>query len=74
MVESRQNEALAMICLFPVLSTIFVILRTYSRWLGRNFGWDDYLILVSTLLLLGQTLTVYKCTYPVGVEDTLTDL
>lgn len=63
MVESRQNEALAMICAFPVISTIFVILRTYSRYLSRNFGWDDYLILLSTLLLLGQTVTIYKCTY-----------
>ncbi|KAJ4406139.1 hypothetical protein N0V91_004811 [Didymella pomorum] len=60
MVESRQNEALAMICAFPIISAIFVILRTYSRYLSRNFGWDDYLILLSTLLLLGQTLTIYK--------------
>ena len=52
-----------MICAFPVISTIFVILRTYSRYLSRNFGWDDYLISLSTLLLLGQTLTIYKCTY-----------
>ncbi|RYH18454.1 MAG: hypothetical protein EON54_27450 [Alcaligenaceae bacterium] len=28
-------------------------------------GWDDYLILLATVLLLGQTLTVYKCMYPV---------
>ncbi|KZM27032.1 hypothetical protein ST47_g1862 [Ascochyta rabiei] len=49
-----------MICFFPVLSTIFVVLRTYSRYLSRNFGWDDHLILLATLLLLGQTLTVYK--------------
>lgn len=61
MVASRQTEALVLVCLFPVLSTIFVLLRTYSRYLSRNFGWDDYLILLSTLLLLGQTLTVYKC-------------
>ncbi|KAF1932851.1 uncharacterized protein M421DRAFT_1434 [Didymella exigua CBS 183.55] len=60
MVASRQHEALAMICAFPVLSTIFVILRTYSRYLGRNFAWDDNLILLATLLLLGQTLTIYK--------------
>ncbi|KAF9697379.1 hypothetical protein EKO04_004784 [Ascochyta lentis] len=60
MVASRQNEALAMICAFPVISSIFVILRMYSRYLGRNFGWDDHLILLATLLLLGQTLTVYK--------------
>ncbi|KAJ4994169.1 CFEM domain-containing protein [Stagonosporopsis vannaccii] len=60
MVASRQNEALVMISLFPVVSTIFVILRLYSRYLGRNFGWDDHLIVLSTLLLLGQTLTIYK--------------
>ena len=50
-----------MVVAFPVLSTIFVILRTYSRYLSRNFGWDDYLILLSTVLLFGQTLTIYKC-------------
>lgn len=53
-----------MICLFPVLSAIFVILRTYSRYLNRNFGWDDYLIFFAMLLLTGQTLTVYKCRSP----------
>lgn len=68
MTESRQNEALAMICFFPILSTIFVALRTYSRYLSRNFGCDDYLILLSTLLLLGQTLTIYKCMYFVNNE------
>ncbi|KAH6616599.1 hypothetical protein C7974DRAFT_48128 [Boeremia exigua] len=60
MVESRQNEALVMICLFPIISAIFVILRMYSRYLGRNFGMDDHLILLATVLLLGQTLTIYK--------------
>jgi hypothetical protein len=50
-----------MVVAFPVLSTVFVILRTYSRYLSRNFGWDDHLILLSTVLLFGQTLTIYKC-------------
>ena len=58
-----------MICLFPVLSTIFVILRMYSRYLSRNFGWDDHLILLSTLLLLGQTLTIYKCMWSANLRQ-----
>ncbi|KAF2464846.1 uncharacterized protein BDR25DRAFT_93388 [Lindgomyces ingoldianus] len=60
MVESRQPEALALICLFPILATIFVGLRTFSRYLGQNFGWDDWLIHVALLLLLGETITSYQ--------------
>jgi hypothetical protein len=61
MVESRQHEALVMSCLFPALSAVFVALRTYSRYLGRNFGWDDYLIWISMVLLIGESLTIYRC-------------
>jgi hypothetical protein len=61
MVESRQYEALVMSCLFPALSAAFVALRTYSRYLGRNFGWDDYLIWISMVLLIGESLTIYRC-------------
>ncbi|KAF2258583.1 hypothetical protein CC78DRAFT_621680 [Lojkania enalia] len=60
MVESRQTEALALICLFPALAAIFVSARTCSRYLGRNFGWDDWLIYISLLLLLGETISTYK--------------
>jgi hypothetical protein len=61
MVESRQHEALVMSCLFPALGAVFVALRTYSRYLGRNFGWDDYLIWISMVLLIGESLTIYRC-------------
>lgn len=61
MVESRQADALAVTVLFPVLAGLFVIARTYSRYLGQNFGWDDWLIYASFLLLIGQTITIYEC-------------
>lgn len=62
MVESRQSEALAIVAVFAVLATLFVIARIYSRYLSRNFGWDDHLILVSWVLFFGETLVLYKCT------------
>ncbi|KAF3007390.1 Structural maintenance of chromosomes protein 2 [Curvularia kusanoi] len=63
-----------MIVAFPVLATIFVILRTYSRYLSRNFCWDDYLILLSTVLLFGQTLTIYKYVLVSGTGYHIYDL
>jgi hypothetical protein len=63
MVESRQPEVLAIIGLFTVLAFIFVLVRIWSRLLGRNFGWDDYLIVSAMVLLFGQTLATWKCTF-----------
>lgn len=57
----RQAGALAVTCIFPILAAIFVGARTFSRYLGQNFGWDDWLIHLSLLLLLGQALTIYEC-------------
>lgn len=51
-----------MTCLFPILAALFVGARTLSRYWGQNFGWDDWLIHLSLLLLLGQTITIYECT------------
>ena len=49
MVDRRlQNVALAIIAVFPVLSTITVALRIYSRkYLTKHLGVDDYLILAA---------------------------
>ncbi|KAF1962981.1 hypothetical protein CC80DRAFT_542130 [Byssothecium circinans] len=60
MVESRQPGALAATCIFPILAGLFVTARTASRYLGRNFGWDDWLTYLALLLLLGQTITIYE--------------
>ncbi|KAF9738246.1 hypothetical protein PMIN06_001784 [Paraphaeosphaeria minitans] len=56
----RQAGALAVTCVFPILALIFVGARTFCRYLGQNFGWDDWLIHLSLLLLLAQTLTIYE--------------
>ncbi|KAF2790631.1 hypothetical protein K505DRAFT_282289 [Melanomma pulvis-pyrius CBS 109.77] len=60
MVDNRQTEALVIVCLFTILAAIFVGARAYSRYLGRNPGWDDWLIYVALLLLLGETVTIYQ--------------
>jgi hypothetical protein len=61
MVETRQADALAIDGLFVTLAFLFVTGRLYSRYLGRNFGWDDHLIVVAFVLLVGQTIGSWKC-------------
>jgi hypothetical protein len=61
MVENRQTEVLSIIGVFTVLAFIFVLVRVYSRYLGRNFGWDDYLVAGGMVLLLGETVAMWKC-------------
>lgn len=61
MVESRQDEAFAIVGIFAVLAFLFVAVRIYSRYLGRNFGVDDYLIIVALIFFFAQTLTIWKC-------------
>ncbi|KAF2200497.1 hypothetical protein GQ43DRAFT_441502 [Delitschia confertaspora ATCC 74209] len=60
MVDQQQTGALVITCLFPILSGIFVALRCLSRYMGRNFGWDDGLICVSLLFLLAETICGYQ--------------
>ena len=55
MVESRQCEVLIIVCTFTVVASFFVLLRLWSRLLGRNFGWDDYLIIAAMILLTADT-------------------
>jgi hypothetical protein len=63
MVESRQTEALTITCVFPIIAALFVAARTLSRYLGKNFGWDDWLMYLALVLVLGQTITIYQCEY-----------
>ncbi|PVI05830.1 hypothetical protein DM02DRAFT_71865 [Periconia macrospinosa] len=58
--EKRQAGALAVTCLFPILAGLFVSGRIASRCVGRNFGWDDWLILLALLLLLCETVGIYQ--------------
>ncbi|KAF2838639.1 hypothetical protein M501DRAFT_975270 [Patellaria atrata CBS 101060] len=60
MVEQLQDAALAITILFPAISTIFVILRLWSKFVLRRLHWDDALIVLAWLLIIGQTVSVYK--------------
>lgn len=60
MVESRQHEVLAIVCVFTVVPFLFVASRVGSRYLGRNFGWDDYLIMIAMVLLLADTVGIWR--------------
>ncbi|KAF1941211.1 hypothetical protein EJ02DRAFT_503592 [Clathrospora elynae] len=55
MVENRQHEVLGIVCAFTVLAALFVAMRMWSRYLQRNFSWDDYLIMIAMFILLGDT-------------------
>lgn len=64
MVENQQGEAIALVWLFPAISTILVALRVYSRYLGRNFGWDDGMALVSFVLLIMEAVCTHESMSP----------
>jgi hypothetical protein len=61
MVESRQEEVLSIIAVFTVFAFLFVVVRVYSRYLGRNFGWDDHLIVAAMVIMLAQTICTWEC-------------
>lgn len=41
MADNIQKPSLVVLALFPALSTLVVILRFYSRYLIRQFGWGE---------------------------------
>ncbi|KAF1951078.1 hypothetical protein CC80DRAFT_496357 [Byssothecium circinans] len=56
-----QETCLAVICFTPVLSTIFVALRIYTRRkLNLRLGWDDWLIIFPTILSIALIGPSYK--------------
>ncbi|KAL2864103.1 uncharacterized protein BJX67DRAFT_384102 [Aspergillus lucknowensis] len=62
MPDNIQTEALAIILLFPILSTLVIILRCFSRFIIRQYGWDDVLIVIAWLLAVGQGATAWMYT------------
>lgn len=60
MVESRQTEALAIIGTFAVVACVTVFLRVWSRYLGRNFCCDDYLILIAVFIFIIDTAATWQ--------------
>ncbi|KAI7228099.1 hypothetical protein KC330_g8070 [Hortaea werneckii] len=62
MVDTLQPRALGLIVLWPVLATIAVALRVYTRASMRQFRSDDHIVVVAYLLAVGQTIMVYLYT------------
>ncbi|KAK2756149.1 Structural maintenance of chromosomes protein 2 [Arachnomyces sp. PD_36] len=62
MPDNQQGEALLIIWIFPALTTILVACRLYSRHLGRNYGWDDGMIVVAYILTLAEVITAHQST------------
>jgi hypothetical protein len=54
MVQTLQPGALAVIVLFPSVSTIVVGLRVYCRALFRQFYWDDALIIIALAFAIAE--------------------
>lgn len=55
-----QPVAIAINAASPSLAVIFVILRLYSqRYITRNLGWDDTLIVVSMVLAITMAVTFH---------------
>ncbi|PGG95232.1 hypothetical protein AJ79_10173 [Helicocarpus griseus UAMH5409] len=54
MPESRHNFAIALVSGLPAIAGTFVGMRMYARYRQRiKFGWDDWLLVLATLLSLG---------------------
>lgn len=59
-----QQVALFLNFFFPALSVIAVALRAYSRIKTRQWGLDDYLILIALLFALLMCGPFYLCEFP----------
>lgn len=60
MVQTIQPQALALVILFPAMSTLMVGLRTWSRYLMKQFYWDDALVLLAWALAVAYAGVCYK--------------
>lgn len=56
-----QQFGFAIILFFPLLALFIVGLRVYSRVKSKQFGADDYLIVLTMVFSIAETATMYKC-------------
>lgn len=66
-----QQVALFLNFFFPALAIVFVALRAYSRIKTRQWGLDDYLILVALLCALLMCGPFYMCRFPQKTTEKL---
>ncbi|KAK2796440.1 hypothetical protein FQN50_009551 [Emmonsiellopsis sp. PD_5] len=62
MTPSKHDRALAIITVFPVISGCLVALRLFSRYLSRNWGWDDAFVIVALIIAIGMCITSWGYT------------
>ncbi|KAF4626248.1 hypothetical protein G7Y89_g11912 [Cudoniella acicularis] len=58
-----QGQGLAITLAFPIVATIAVGLRLFSRSMTRTFGIDDWFIVLATVLYWAETYTTYASKY-----------
>ncbi|KAB8292574.1 hypothetical protein EYC80_008280 [Monilinia laxa] len=58
--DSRQAQAFTITFVFPVIATVALALRMYSRSLTRSFGADDWVICFAMVVYWAETYTSYK--------------
>ncbi|RAL58973.1 hypothetical protein DID88_009264 [Monilinia fructigena] len=58
--DSRQAQAFAITFVFPIISTVALALRMYSRSLNGSFGADDWVICFALVVYWAETYTSYK--------------
>ncbi|KAG4025152.1 hypothetical protein MFRU_065g00250 [Monilinia fructicola] len=58
--DSRQAQAFTITFVFPIIATVALALRLYSRSLTRSFGADDWVICFAQVVYWAETFTSYK--------------
>ncbi|QSS60535.1 hypothetical protein I7I51_05335 [Histoplasma capsulatum] len=62
MAPGRHVQALVMIIIFPAISLVLVSLRILSRFLSKNWGWDDVFVVIAMILSIGMCVTSWGYT------------
>jgi hypothetical protein len=59
--DKNQKIALGVTIAFPILSTLILALRLYSRqFITKKLGWDDAFIVAAWVHLLSSTFVLQK--------------
>ena len=54
-IQSRSNELVHAVIILLVFTSIFVILRAWSRFtIGYKYGWDDWTLGIATIAVFGN--------------------
>ncbi|KLJ07723.1 hypothetical protein EMPG_16808 [Blastomyces silverae] len=62
MAPERHVQALVVITVFPAISLVLFALRIFSRYLSKNWGWDDVFVTIAMVLAIGMCATSWGYT------------